>query len=699
MPNIITKAVNRLTGPPRETREWALARDETTLVVQQATRAVTFREGFTSDQINEWLSRVGLGSSTPPYSTFYRSSSPVYRSVKLRADAIARGRPKVYMPDRDGRLEWVGENDPVQRLLDRVQTGWTRSRMWIAVETNLCIWGESYRWINRGLRPSSPEAWEIVVLKPSYVKPVVEAGVIVGYLYDAGGNATALLPDEVIYDRYYNPADLFRGLSPLEAGMTAAGMNRDMLAYNRMFFRNGVASNMIIYLDQATQPEVERVREQFADRYAGTENAHRPIVSTRQGMIQSLPVSNREMEFISGIALSKNIVADVFGVPEELFAGSEHSTFANREAATREFYGSTVAMEWSMLESELQEQFIPMLPPRYSRAIIRFDRDAIGQLQETREERYTREVRQTEAGHLTRNEVRAGYDRDPLDGGDVWSTAPTGDLLLAGPPVPPDRGVRALPAYRALNRTQIRLLQAFQRDFRFLSAGFEASLEPVFEDLGLRAEQAYKRIMGLRQLQPGDEELIDAILAALRIEQWEQSTLTPAFDAHYRSTLTTTVDSVNAVLNLSIGTPDSVVQRVIQEGGTNRGLIDCNGQARRSLFRAIEQGRELGEGVDALARRIRSQVPAGPFPQAGPRYRSRVIARTETLSAQRHSQIEAYSASAVVSRVVAADDQLGYGDADCSERNGKVFTFEEAREEQALEHPNGTLMWLPLVDA
>jgi len=129
------------------------------------------------------------------------------------------------------------------------------------------------------------------------------------------------------------------------------------------------------------------------------------------------------------------------------------------------------------------------------------------------------------------------------------------------------------------------------------------------------------------------------------------------------------------------------------------GLIDIAEDTKRAIFRALAEGRSLGEGPPAVARRIREQVPAGRFVKAGPQYRANLIARTETKFAQNASSMEAYRASEVVEGVLAFDNQTGFGDADCTARDGTVYSFDDADAQTAAEHPNGTLSWAPALRA
>ena len=385
---------NFLGGVRRRPRDGVLRANEPYAAMAQAGGGT----GLTTEQIKEWLSKLGQTTSGGP-GTYYRSSVPVYRAVKLRSDAVARARLKVYRVNPDGEQEWVGEDDPVQGLLDRVNQDWTRSRMWRAVETYLCLWGQSFRWVNRA-DSQDPAAWEIWPLRPDKVKVMVaKDGTIQGYVHDPTGSRFAMLPDEVIWDRYFDPLDHHKGLSPLLAGLSSVQMQLEMLTFNRQLFKHGIlTSNLAFFLgEMASSEDVALFQERLADRYSGIGNAQRPIVTTGQGSVQNLGISNRDMEFIQGIQLAKEHVADIYGMPEELMAGAQHPTFSNREAAIKDFYANTVTQEWDLLASEMQEQFVPMLPRAYRDVILRFDTEEIAEMQESLTDRWNREVAQATA--------------------------------------------------------------------------------------------------------------------------------------------------------------------------------------------------------------------------------------------------------------------------------------------------------------
>jgi hypothetical protein len=185
--------------------------------------------------------------------------------------------------------------------------------------------------------------------------------------------------------------------------------------------------------------------------------------------------------------------------------------------------------------------------------------------------------------------------------------------------------------------------------------------------------------------------LIDNILHSAHLREWEGGRVAPSFYKHYEATdLITARTLIQAGILANLR--GSAARRVLQEGGRRLGLLDLGTQTRAALFRAIDQAYEQGLGPRATAKLIRDIVPAGPFPNAGAGYRATLIARTETLHAQRFSTLQRYREDKRVKQVIVFD---GESDEECSARNGEYMTLDEAEAEMNSTHPNCVMAFGP----
>ena len=206
-------------------------------------------------------------------------------------------------------------------------------------------------------------------------------------------------------------------------------MQLDMVEFNHQLFKHGIlVSNLAFFLESPELGDIELFQERLADRYSGMENAQLPIIAPGQGSVQNLGLSNRDMEFIQGIQLAKEHVADIYGVPEEMYAGAQHPTFSNREAAIKDFYANTVTQEWDLLAAEMQEQFVPMLPRAYRDVILRFDTEEIAEMQESLTDRSNRDVAQATAAKLRAEAVNVAVQGGLIDENE-------GRTILSGDPI------------------------------------------------------------------------------------------------------------------------------------------------------------------------------------------------------------------------------------------------------------------------
>jgi HK97 family phage portal protein len=267
---------------------------------------------------------------------------------------------------------------------------------------------------------------------------------------------------------------------------------------------------------------------------------------------------------------------------------------------------------------------------------------------------------------------------------------------------------------RKASAEDVALLRRLAASTREAESRFATRLVSRFDVLGALAAQAFTRSTsgkagytslvvagngaGRKQDESIDED-VSAVMSALQIASWAETELLPEYTRHYQDVGRLTYGAISERLGLEVAwnLDDPVVREIIRRGGTRLGLLDIEGETRDALFRALADGRAAGEGADALARRIREYVPAGPYRTAGVQYRAETIARTETKYAQNISSLAAYRSTDVVIGVIAFDNQTGYNDADCTARNGTVYDLDEAARVTEREHPRGTLNWAPMV--
>lgn len=265
-------------------------------------------------------------------------------------------------------------------------------------------------------------------------------------------------------------------------------------------------------------------------------------------------------------------------------------------------------------------------------------------------------------------------------------------------------GVSAMPLlHEAINRAEV---NRFNRDSEALRRRLERQhrrpLERLLASLGGHVAAAAEQAGGLvlettteAASAPTQRETarLNAILKLADLPKWRQDQIGPWIEKLYEGAWLGTYSV--AQTTLTPAQREKVAKAILREGGRRLGLIDIPGDTKTALFRVLEFAKEFESGSPSprtVAKWIQSEVPKGRFVNAGSRYRSTLIARTEIMHSTRKAQLETFKADPSVNTVIALD---GDEDEDCAARNGGEFTLDDAAIEMDAEHPNGTLSFAP----
>lgn len=218
---------------------------------------------------------------------------------------------------------------------------------------------------------------------------------------------------QMMFSKTYNPADYWRGQSPLMAAALAGDTHNAGMKWNYSLLKNSARPSGLIRFKQGypAGETIQRMREYFKARMQGAENAGEiPMLSDDAEWV-SLSQTARDMDFLKTMQETAKYVASALGVPLPLI-DNDASTFNNLEQAKERLYTDTVIPLLNELLAELNNWLLP----RFGEGLeFRIDMDAIPALEGLRQKMFDRAVAAYAAGLLSLQECRIliGYEPEP----------------------------------------------------------------------------------------------------------------------------------------------------------------------------------------------------------------------------------------------------------------------------------------------
>lgn len=621
------------------------------------------------------LTSSGYGAWDPGYippERWMELSVAVYACIRLRAQTLASVPLVVYQEGPDGLV--AVPDHPLAKLLNHVNPHWTPVRLWQMTESSLCTWGEAFWVLERG-QSGKGQPSEIWYARADKMKPIPDPqGYIRGYTYHDGNRKLEFAPGEVIWFRYPNPADEFRGLSPLEAARTSVEASVDAMTSNAAIFRNGMAPGGILSPEDNsvsfTREERELLEAQLAKRMTGADRRHRMMVFSHKVNISTPTLSPKEAEFMALMGWTLNDVCRVYQVPPMKVQDFSKATYSNVEQADKALWTDCILPELSMLASELTEQLAPMFGEGL---VVDFDTSGIRALQEDQTEITDQMVKLGALG-VPLNTLLQAYRPDLLPEGGTgyaWGDVPLAWQIPgavaapAQPPAPPAMQaeedaqavqevatrsipfVQTVPAYGSTrHKAELRSRDALVRQIeQGMAAAYLTWADALTADITQRLTSGSKALgTGPDDLDPDDP---------FDLVAWQQAALEgmgPFIEQAAQRGGQVAASRINSTVRFNITSP--AARRFLRER-QQRFVEEITESRWEALKVSLQAGINAGEDVLQLSERIPQHVR--PI-----RSSAETIARTEVVGAFNGGTDLAYRESGVVSQKVwlaALDDR------------------------------------------
>lgn len=233
-------------------------------------------------------------------------------------------------------------------------------------------------------------------------------------------------PHEILHFKLNNPEDDLYGLSPLEALKSTVTTDFHAMEFNKQFFMNGASTGTMLFVEEATEDELERNKKWLQEEYTGTRNAHKPIILAGKVKLERSVQSHNEMSFIEMRNFIIEEILSVLDVPPAKIGRMETANRSNAKEQDKSFRTEAIAPLQYTVENVLNNAFMRDILGLHSTLFQHSEVDVRDAL-----EFADLNGRYLDRGVLTVNEVRGTLGKAPIDGGDVPTLmSPTGAIPI-----------------------------------------------------------------------------------------------------------------------------------------------------------------------------------------------------------------------------------------------------------------------------
>jgi len=675
---------------------------------------------------------------------------------------IVRRWPEAQIYLEDGKENAIYDH-PMLKLLNRPNGNYAGSILWFGVVLSFIWDGNGYMVKMRDQRTLAvKQLWYV----PHFLmEPKVYEGstsFVDYYQYSpGGGQIVKYAPSDVVHLRYgidpYNPR---KGMSPLRSIARDAVTDEEADNFAASMLHNMGVPGLLVTPDYAgmggatIQTADAAELKKYIKEHTTGDNRGETMVFTGPTKLQEFGFDPKSMDLSTLRGIPEERVSAVTGIPAAVVGFGSGLAQTKVGATMKELremaYEDGIIPIQRLIGPEIERQLLNEFVPNPDDWTVKFDLSQVRVLQDDQDALYNRTLAAWNGGLISRAQGKQaiGYDALPTD--EIrrvpFSTTEVNEGEALPPPFefPVATPAKGRTAETKSSRIRQRAFNAIQLQYEEKHrAVYVAELADGFASIADKVVKAYNEHVENTALKTGktaetkadpiipiDPNSVEGIGISVEAGQIVAAAAAagPLADelvwkAHYLAVASSTLDNINGIFGISLDLPDVVQREIISKGGRHFALVGVDSQTQDAVFKALADGRTLGQGPREIARAIRSTVGGSEmYPgvakeaydrailrgwseekalaagdKAAIQYRAEVISRTETKYAQNVSTLEISRGSGTFNAMLAFDSQLGSFDAECDARNGQTYTFDQAELETEKEHPSGTLSWSPVI--
>jgi HK97 family phage portal protein len=652
----------------------------------------------------------------------------VFACVNAQARAISAASAKVYEERPGGQRDEIADH-PLRRLLRAPNPAMSEAEFWVLLWSLVAVAGFT---VVEKVRSPAGRVVELWPLRPDWLRPILREQRAPDWEYRVPGHLKPfVLKSEDAIPVTYGPSLTLdpTGLAPIAVALRQVGIEASMTDFVKLFFEKGATPqyaltfNADVELDQA---RANLIKAMWTQRYGGYENWVEPALLESVSDVKRIGLDFDEMAYPELHAITQLDICAAFGVPPQMVGlkiALEVGAYENYANARRQFYEDTVSPLWARIDGAFSRGLLPDFDARPNVA-LEFDTTNIPALATDEKAKWDRATAALGAGGITLDQFLAEIGQPELPGGKgkvlyvpfSVTVTPLADLGAPPEPLPPATnpppalpsgeededddqppGVPAKGTGRGAISVRVLYPLPPERKAAFVTTHRQAMAK--LARFGAPKLRAFWKAQGERIAAEAVKSALVPDRRDVAAIDWDDElrlltqTLGSFHDLNGKTAFAGVAKQLGVGIDWDLANPN--VRRLLSDLATR--IVGVHNQTRNDVRQIVGDALDEGVTLQELSDRLKSLFVES--------YRSRAmtVARTETMTAYSKASVLAYDESGVVASVEIADNpahDADYGASDgltCASRNGLIVPLGQADRHIEAEHPNGSLVCLPVL--
>ena len=543
------------------------------------------------------------------------------------------------MPLRLYKGDELIEKHPFYDLLQKWNPFTTKFEGKELLQIYLDLTGECYIYIVKDRRGFPREFY---FRQPDRMSPVVKDSIIDHYIEKVGMSEKRYEAKDILYFKYPNPTNQYRGASPVQRKAYAYDTDKYNMIYQLNVFKNGVHLKQVLESEKNIPPDqVKKILNLFDQTYGGADKAHKTGALVGGMTLKTVGVSNKDMEFMLLAEWTMRQLASAYHTPPQKLSHPESTNLANMTALDTAWNRECILPRLVRQEEVINTFLLPMYGDtgiycKYDNPVP-VDNEFILKKRESNLKNYV----------ISPNEARV---EDGLDEAE-WGKLPLAPFSIAplntSKPIEPEPKPEPSKTIKAAKYTEEYKKQYWELFIKRITPQeneFKRGMIRLFQ------EQENRVLRALRKNSGKSVKFIPSIITrdiddVLRITHDEKEIMKFTEFVLPRITEMVKINGKAAAAELGVAfdvTNPEVIKWIKERAGLL--IKSISDTTLEKLKRTLAEGVANGESIPNLADRI------GVVYDEAKGSRAVKIARTETINASNSGALEAYKQSGVVEK-------------------------------------------------